>query len=752
MASPAALKHVAASSTSSERPAVSGSGTERSGHRPACSEILPPPPPLRPGDRPQILASMEAQILPPRAKVSSGVPRLRSIIIAPVRKDDELSRRIPQDLGGKWQVVRPKFWWRKVNSSSSGARPAGRQQGNSWRGSAPESSRFKGLCFRCLSSFHFVRNCKGPVHCLVCKLPGHRARTCTARSPHSLRTPLASSSTPPRPSSVLLQANAAARAVRPTMAREPGHPSNRHEEVFSSSLSTPAMEMAASEMRRTHLAILLSDPRLNISTRSIAKVLQDKLEFHWEDIHVSASYPDDFLVRFAEPWQRDMALELGTLPLKRGTMALTTWSPTARGRPQTWRFYCRVAMENVPLNAWNDEATIKEVLGGTCELDKIERRSITRDNTAALFAWVWSLDPDLIPVVKSHSILNRPAERRESLPEGTPAEEGRDGPLYRILIHLDRVLDYTPMDESRRRRGYKWPQDFRKNWVFGIPDNKPGLRQHPARDWLGPSNHTRRHDNDKDYDRHDDRNRNSRNGDHRRGGRRGGDGGEAESSRWNSERRQQHQERHDRRSSRSPDYQRRGDYSRHRSRSPSAASLRDVQRITPAKDQVQTHQENCLTRPDQTVRPLLHVSASPLAGGRSRRSKSRTPEGSLAMGITPSPPGVLQREPSRSSPMKPSSPTVQPSFEGTVQYRLCSTGSGNAEHFINSLPPPPSPPINWAELPVTAQPLGEAQVFDDCWSANIAPAPMVELGAFFPASPQHLRSPLHLSPEHQMPA
>jgi hypothetical protein len=95
------------------------------------------------------------------------------------------------------------------------------------------------------------------------------------------------------------------------------------------------MELAATEMRRTHLAILVSDPRLNISTRSIAKALQDELKFAWEDINVTASYPDDFLVRFSQPWQRDEALELGTLPLKRVNMALTTWSPTARGRPQT---------------------------------------------------------------------------------------------------------------------------------------------------------------------------------------------------------------------------------------------------------------------------------------------------------------------------------------------------------------------------------------------------------------------------------
>jgi hypothetical protein len=252
------------------------------------------------------------------------------------------------------------------------------------------------------------------------------------------------------------------------------------------------MEVAATEMRRTHLAILVSDTRLNISTRSIAKALQERLSFPWEDIHVSASYPDDFLVRFAQPWQRDEVLEAGTLLLRRGSLALTTWSPTARGQPQTWRFYCRIVLEGIPLNAWEDEPTIKAVIGGACELDRIERRSILKDNTAAVFVWVWCLDPDRIPKIKPHSILGRPAERRHDLPEGTPAEEGRDGPLYRILVHIDKVIDYTPIDESRRRRGVPWPQVFRKDWAFGVEDGKPGPRTRPIRDRLGPSSHSRR--------------------------------------------------------------------------------------------------------------------------------------------------------------------------------------------------------------------------------------------------------------------
>ncbi|KAM0832124.1 hypothetical protein ACQ4PT_065093 [Festuca glaucescens] len=98
------------------------------------------------------------------------------------------------------------------------------------------------------------------------------------------------------------------------MAMSPGHPSNRPDEVFSLSISTLAMERAATEMRRTKLAILISNPRLNISTKSIAKALQDEMNFDWDDIHVTASYPDDFLVRFTHPWQRDTALELGSTP------------------------------------------------------------------------------------------------------------------------------------------------------------------------------------------------------------------------------------------------------------------------------------------------------------------------------------------------------------------------------------------------------------------------------------------------------
>lgn len=39
-------------------------------------------------------------------------------------------------------------------------------------------SKFKGLCFRCLSSLHRRVDCRDPLHCIICKLPGHYGTEC----------------------------------------------------------------------------------------------------------------------------------------------------------------------------------------------------------------------------------------------------------------------------------------------------------------------------------------------------------------------------------------------------------------------------------------------------------------------------------------------------------------------------------------------------------------------------------------------
>jgi hypothetical protein len=395
------------------------------------------------------------------------------------------------------------------------------------------------------------------------------------------------------------------------------------------------MEAAAYEMRRTHLTVLISDSKTNISTGSVAKAIRDELGLPWADIHVSATFPDDFLVGFKEPWQCDLAYERRSIPLRRGNLVFKSWSPTAHGRPETWRFYCRVALECAPLNAWDDWDTTRAILGGACELDLIERRSVTRDNTAALFAWVWTMDPDNIPRVKSHSILGRLPARRKGLPEGEPSDEGIDSTRFRILIHLDTVKDYRPIldGDGRRRRDIEFPVVFRKEWQWGETDGTPLPRARPARNRLGPSNHHNPDDDDEDR-RHD----RSGGGDGRRRGCRGsgrGDEGRETKTNGGGHRRDNggRQQHHDRRPSRSPDRRRHGkdlahEGSRRRSKSP-RRDLRD-----------HDHVDNTRAAHVAAAPPL--VSAAPDSRLQDielrRTSRSCTPTGSAAMGRTPSPP------------------------------------------------------------------------------------------------------------------
>ena len=137
------------------------------------------------------------------------------------------------------------------------------------------------------------------------------------------------------------------------MDRTPGHHSRRPEEAHSFSFSTPDMEMEAYDMRCTHLTITMPEQRRDITPTTIADALVRKLKCPWDDVHVSASFPEDFLIRFNNQAQCDLAINLRHITLRGVKLDLMPWSSTARGYPRTWRHYFRVAIVNLPKNAWN---------------------------------------------------------------------------------------------------------------------------------------------------------------------------------------------------------------------------------------------------------------------------------------------------------------------------------------------------------------------------------------------------------------
>ncbi|KAE8795883.1 hypothetical protein D1007_29157 [Hordeum vulgare] len=96
-----------------------------------------------------------------------------------------------------------------------------------------------------------------------------------------------------------------------------------------------------------------------------------------------------------------------------------------------------------------------------------------RRNRSALIAWLWTWNPDMIPRAADFTVLSRPdcIRSRESLPEGAPVEEGKEGPFFPVLIHLDEVKDYTPLPDEDE--GSEWPRINRfSDWRLGVKDGE----------------------------------------------------------------------------------------------------------------------------------------------------------------------------------------------------------------------------------------------------------------------------------------
>lgn len=182
-------------------------------------------------------------------------------------------------------------------------------------------------------------------------------------------------------------------------------------------------------------------------------------------MHVSKHQPEDFLVWFGHARHRDVAVDVGGFTCKGVVLTLAPWTPTACGHQRISRFYCRLAIEGIPVQAWRKEA-VQDAIGLSCKVDRLERQTTSLSNTFLVYAWVWAWSPDDIPTMNGFSNIDRPVDGRRVpvLPKACPREKGLHGPQYPVLIHLDETLDYSPVSERPPGSSTEWPLCDRFRW------------------------------------------------------------------------------------------------------------------------------------------------------------------------------------------------------------------------------------------------------------------------------------------------
>ncbi|KAE8790015.1 hypothetical protein D1007_35694 [Hordeum vulgare] len=259
------------------------------------------------------------------------------------------------------------------------------------------------------------------------------------------------------------------------MALVPGAASQRPAKSSCMLVSTPVMEEEAYRLRSSALLLTAKSDCSGITPDMVVEAVERSHRFRFSDIEVAPCFPEDFILTLAERFQRDLVFEARYVEVGGVKFQLRPWFPPLGGH-KIWRYYCRVVIDGLPLNIW-DWDSVQQVIGQNCKLDLIERQSSTRRNRSALFAWVWTWNPDTIPRASDLTVLSRPdcVRSRESLPEGAPVEEGKEGPFFPVLIHLDEVKDYTPLPECDE--GGDWPRINRfKDWHLGVKDGESRRR------------------------------------------------------------------------------------------------------------------------------------------------------------------------------------------------------------------------------------------------------------------------------------
>ncbi|KAE8806742.1 hypothetical protein D1007_17101 [Hordeum vulgare] len=359
-------------------------------------------------------------VLPDPAK-----PRLRSIVVAPPEKplvDGRERAEAPSRPGhcgssaapwdaSTWKLVQYRRGrWLAARQEDPSPPPPKDQARPALPPVEAFKSGFGNRCFRCLASRHRSSQCRDPQICYSCKRTGHLERQCPARrskAPASLlpsTTPASPSghleSTPPPLTAGTLGSLSYAAAVAslgsPPPALEatmpgrsiPGAAHHRPATSTCSVVSTLEMEDEAYRLRTTALLLTAVCPCSGITANMVAEAVEHGQGFPRRDICVAPCFPEDFLLVLSECHQRDLVFERRQLVVAGVKVLLRPCFPPPGGN-RVWRFYCRVAIEGLPLNAWSWD-NVQEVIGMKCRLDLLERQSTTKTNVSALFAWIWA--------------------------------------------------------------------------------------------------------------------------------------------------------------------------------------------------------------------------------------------------------------------------------------------------------------------------------------------------------------------------
>ncbi|XBH89649.1 hypothetical protein VPH35_081504 [Triticum aestivum] len=202
-----------------------------------------------------------------------------------------------------------------------------------------------------------------------------------------------------------------------------------------------------------------------------------------EFFDVIPHYPEDFFVTFRHQHHRDTVNAApGKFVVGELDIRVSNWSPRAHADAVELRHHVHLFLENVPLNAWNEEVVAK-LLEGAAVPHYFDAATTQKADASSLNLWAWTANPSSIPKVMWLTIIggcasgdNIVVSSSGPLPgfstvasSSSATQQGRKGLTYRVIIHLDIHKDFTQGASTSRFQ-------HRFDWQYGVVDGEAAVR------------------------------------------------------------------------------------------------------------------------------------------------------------------------------------------------------------------------------------------------------------------------------------
>jgi hypothetical protein len=292
------------------------------------------------------------------------------------------------------------------------------------------------------------------------------------------------------------------------MEHVPGHARQRPARSHVNIVATETMTREANRLRMQAAIITAPPNRYRSTPLEVSYALAGQLRVPRQDIAVTKHSSESYLAVFELPEQRDRALCKSFIEIGGGVFPIRPWRSAGGPAEMTWWYRVKVSMENVPLEAWNEEG-VKLILGEACIVDRLDRRTQDRESTDILTCYVWMSDPSELPRSMDYTIFATKVGQAMEIngirvPSTPPV--GKAG-AKAILIHMAGYEDWRPRspDGSSSRTSSEYgssaPTIVPFIWTPGVLDGRSasGRRAIPTSYRVPPAPMARR-DRDRDDD------------------------------------------------------------------------------------------------------------------------------------------------------------------------------------------------------------------------------------------------------------